>query len=116
VQLGDRPEPWTVIGLLALDNAPQVAGHAVHLLQHGLLHLGVPVGGDHLRSALHRVVGGGGVDAEFCADLPTNFGGTYLFSRSFVEGPTVFGQGAEMQVRKFEVRSKVRNERRRPPW
>jgi Family of unknown function (DUF6081) len=34
-------------------------------------------------------------------------GGTYLFPASFVEGPTVFGQGAEMQVRKFEVRSRV---------
>jgi hypothetical protein len=36
-----------------------------------------------------------------------NLGGTYLFSTSFVEGPTVFGQGAKMKVRKFEVRSRV---------
>jgi hypothetical protein len=36
-----------------------------------------------------------------------NLGGTYLSPTSFVEGPTVFGQGAEMQVRKFEVRSRV---------
>jgi len=34
-------------------------------------------------------------------------GGRYLFPASFVEGPTVFGQGAEMQVRKFGVRSRV---------
>jgi hypothetical protein len=34
-----------------------------------------------------------------------NLGGTYRFPRSFVEGPTLFGQGAEIRVRKFEVRS-----------
>jgi hypothetical protein len=36
-----------------------------------------------------------------------NLGATYLFPTSFVEGPTAFGQGAEMQVREFEVRSRV---------
>jgi hypothetical protein len=47
------------------------------------------------------------IDAELRADLPINLGGRYLFSTSFVERPTVFGRGAEMQVRKFEVRSRV---------
>jgi hypothetical protein len=91
----------------AVVDAPEMARHAVHLLQHGLLHLDGTLGGDHLRRALHRVVGRRRIDAEFGADLPINLGGTYLFSTSFVEGPPVFGQGAEMQVRKFEVRSRV---------
>ncbi len=34
-----------------------------------------------------------------------SLGGSYEFPTSFVEGPTLFGQGAEMRVRKFEVRS-----------
>jgi hypothetical protein len=31
-------------------------------------------------------------------------GGSYAFPTGFVEGPTLFGQGAEMRVRNFEVR------------
>jgi hypothetical protein len=34
-----------------------------------------------------------------------SLGGSYEFPSSFAEGPTLFGQGAEMRVRKFEVRS-----------
>lgn len=34
-----------------------------------------------------------------------SLGGSYVFPTSFVGGPTLFGQGVEMQVRKFEVRS-----------
>jgi Family of unknown function (DUF6081) len=34
-----------------------------------------------------------------------SLGGSYEFPTSFVEGPTLFGQGAEMQVRRFEVRT-----------
>jgi hypothetical protein len=34
-----------------------------------------------------------------------SLGGRYEIPSSFAEGPTLFGQGAEMQVRKFEVRS-----------
>jgi hypothetical protein len=34
-----------------------------------------------------------------------SLGGLYEIPSSFVEGPTLFGQGAEMRVRKFEVRS-----------
>jgi hypothetical protein len=34
-----------------------------------------------------------------------SLGGTYEFPVSFRDGPTMFGQGAEMRVRKFEVRS-----------
>jgi hypothetical protein len=34
-----------------------------------------------------------------------SLGGSYEIPSRFVEGPTLFGQGAEMRVRKFEVRS-----------
>ncbi len=34
-----------------------------------------------------------------------SLGGSYEFPMSFVEGPTLFGQGAEIRVRRFEVRS-----------
>jgi hypothetical protein len=34
-----------------------------------------------------------------------NLGGTYQFPTSFVGGPTLFGQGAAMQVHKFEIQS-----------
>lgn len=34
-----------------------------------------------------------------------SLGGSYEFPSRFVEGSTLFGQGAEMRVRKFEVRS-----------
>ena len=34
-----------------------------------------------------------------------NLGGTYQFPLSFAGGPTLFGQGAAMQVHKFEVQS-----------
>jgi hypothetical protein len=34
-----------------------------------------------------------------------SLGGWYEFPSSFIEGPTLFGQGVEMQVRKLEVRS-----------
>jgi hypothetical protein len=36
-----------------------------------------------------------------------NLGGTYQFPTSFIGGPTLFGQGAAMQVGKFEIRSRV---------
>ena len=36
-----------------------------------------------------------------------NLGGTYQFPTTFVDGPTLFGQGAEMRVRKFDVRRRV---------
>jgi hypothetical protein len=32
-----------------------------------------------------------------------NLGGSYVFPGAFVGGSTVFGQGAEMHVRRFEV-------------
>jgi len=36
-----------------------------------------------------------------------DLGGTYQFPTAFVGGPTLFGQGAEMEVHKFEVRSRA---------
>ena len=64
-----------------------------------------PVGGSeaaHLRN--------GAVDADGRWPTPSgtglaSLGGWYEFSSSFVEGPTLFGQGVKMQVRKLEVRS-----------
>lgn len=35
-----------------------------------------------------------------------NLGGSYQFPTSFAGGPTLFGQGAELQVREFEVQSR----------
>jgi hypothetical protein len=70
-ELGDRLEPRVVVGLLALDDAPQVPGHAVHLLQHRLRHLGGALGGDHRRCAPPRVVCRGRIDGEFRSDLST---------------------------------------------
>lgn len=56
-ELGDRLEPWAVIGPLALDDAPRVPRHAVHLLQHGLLHLGgAPHGDRHLARRRRAVI------------------------------------------------------------
>jgi hypothetical protein len=34
-----------------------------------------------------------------------SLGGNYVFPTSFAGGPTLFGQGAEMRVRRFEARS-----------
>jgi hypothetical protein len=34
-------------------------------------------------------------------------GGTYQFPTSFVGGPTLFGQGAEMRVRGFDIQSRA---------
>jgi hypothetical protein len=36
-----------------------------------------------------------------------NLGGTYQFPTSFVGGPSLFGQGAQLDVRKFEVQSRA---------
>jgi hypothetical protein len=36
-----------------------------------------------------------------------NLGGTYQFPTSFVGGATLFGQGAEMEVRKLEIQSRA---------
>jgi hypothetical protein len=36
-----------------------------------------------------------------------NLGGTYRFPTNFVGGPTLFGQGAAMQVRKLEIRRRA---------
>jgi hypothetical protein len=36
-----------------------------------------------------------------------NLCGRYQFPTSFVAGPTLFGQGAAMQVRQFGIRSRV---------
>jgi hypothetical protein len=36
-----------------------------------------------------------------------NLGGAYRFPTRFVGGPTLFGQGAAMQVRTFEVQRRA---------
>ena len=36
-----------------------------------------------------------------------NLGGSYQFPTSFVKDPTLFGQGAAMEVHTFEIRSRV---------
>jgi hypothetical protein len=72
-QLGDRPEAGTVIDhhlaiardhaaatdtdLIAFNDAPEMARHPIHLLRHGLLHLGRALGRDLLGGAPYRVVG-----------------------------------------------------------
>jgi Family of unknown function (DUF6081) len=52
--------------------------------------------------AMFTLMDGG---APRTGDGLASLGGAYRFPTSFVEGPTLFGQGAEMHVRRFEVRS-----------
>jgi hypothetical protein len=56
------------------------------------------------RIALFTLLDGGGPPS---GKGLVNLGGRYQFPRSFVGGPTLFGQGAEMDVRKFEVQSRA---------
>ena len=52
--------------------------------------------------ALFTLMDGG---ESFSGKGLVSLGGSYEFPAGFVEGPTLLGQGAEMQVRKFEVRT-----------